>query len=234
MIRKDERLRPCKVIVVTSYSQVAESLSVEPDLLLFKPISIEQFSDFIERFQLKIKYQTTIPMLGEPWDRVTGLYNQFFFLNRLENSLQQSKEINQFLFSVIIVNIDQNNSVKNQLSIRDWISALRAAAEILKTAVRPTDTIARFDQDNFYILVEDIPNKEIPIMVASRIHKKLSERLTDLGNKVQFPVGIGILLCNHEYESIDAILQDAKTVRALRRSQGEATFEPYDHTSLRG
>jgi len=234
MIRKDGRLRHSKVIVVTSYSQIAESLSVEPDLLLFKPISIEQFSDFIERFQLKIKYQTTIPMLGEPWDRVTGLYNQSFFMNRLENSLQQSKEVNRYLFSVITINIDQNNSIKNQLDIRNWISALRETAETLKTAVRPTDTIARFDQDNFYILVEDIPNKDIPIMAASGIQKKLNERLTGLGNRVQFPIGISILLCDGGYEDIDEILQDVKTAQSLGKSQGEVFFEYYDRTSPKG
>lgn len=234
LIRKDDRLRHSKVIGVTSYSQVAESLSVEPDLLLFKPIGMEQFSDLIERFQLKIKYQTTIPMSGEPWDRVTGLYNQSFFANRLESSLQQSREVDQFLFSVITINIDQNNSVKNQLDIRNWISALRETAETLKTAVRPTDTIARFDQDNFYVLVEDIPNKDIPIMVASRIQKKLSERLTDLGNKVQFPIGISILLCDRGYEDIDEIIQDTNTARTLGKPQGEGLFAYYDRASIRG
>ena len=161
LIRKDERLRHGKVIAVTSHTQVAESLSVEPDLLLFKPIGIEQFSDFIERFQLKIKYQTTIPLVNEPWDRVTGLYNQSFFTNRLEDVLKQSKEIAPYLFAVLTINFDQNNSVKNQLDIRSWIAALRETAETLKTTVRPTDTVARFDQDNFYVLVENIANKDI-------------------------------------------------------------------------
>ena len=233
LIRKDERLRHGKVIAVTSHTQVAESLSVEPDLLLFKPIGIEQFSDFIERFQLKIKYQTTIPLVNEPWDRVTGLYNQSFFTNRLEDVLKQSKEIAPYLFAVLTINFDQNNSVKNQLDIRSWIAALRETAETLKTTVRPTDTVARFDQDNFYVLVENIANKDIPIMIASRIYKKLNEKLAALGNKLQFPVRVGILLCDRGYENIDEILRDAKTAQSSGKSQA-GVFVYYNHVSIRG
>jgi hypothetical protein len=82
--------------------------------------------------------------------------------------------------------------------------------------------------------VENIPNKDIPVMVASRIEKKLKERLADLGNKVQFSIRIRILLCDRGYANIDKILQHVKTMRSLRQSQGGATFEYYDRTSLGG
>jgi diguanylate cyclase (GGDEF)-like protein len=234
LIRKDERLRHGKVIAVTSHAQIADSLSAEPDLLLFKPIGMEQFSDFIERFQLKIKYQTTIPLRGEPWDRVTGLYNQSFFTNRLENAFTQAREIDQYLFAVLTVNFDQDNRIKDQLDIRGWIAALRETAEILKTAVRPIDTIARFDQDNFYVLVENIPNKDIPLAIAARVQRKLHEKLADLGAKVEFPIRIGILLCYPGYENVNEILEDAKIARSLGRSQGAGFFDYYDRTSSAG
>lgn len=232
LIRNDEGLRHGKVIAVTSHTQVGKSLSIEPDLLLFKPVDMEQFSDFIERFQLKVKYQTTIPMINEPWDRVTGLYNQPFFTNRLEDALRQSKEIENYLFAVLTINLDQDGSVKNQLDIRKWITALRETAETLKTAVRPTDTIARFDQDNFHVLVENIPNKDIPVTIASRIFKELDEKLADPGNKVQFPIRIGILLCDRGYESIDEIFQDAETAQSSGKLQA-GFFICDNHVSIR-
>ena len=57
---EDKRLSHTKVIVITGQTRVSDNLSEEPDLLLYKPVSMEQFSDFIERFHLKVKYQTTI------------------------------------------------------------------------------------------------------------------------------------------------------------------------------
>ena len=74
MIRKDERLDQTKIIVVTAHAHIAGTLSVEPDLILLKPVSIEQLSTFIRRFGLSEKPQTKL----NPWDKNTGLYNQSF------------------------------------------------------------------------------------------------------------------------------------------------------------
>lgn len=228
LIRAEERLNHTKVIVVTAYAHIAESLSAEPDLILFKPISIEQFTDLIERFHLKIKYKTTIPIKDEPWDRVTGLYNQSFFNNRLESSLKQSKEIPRYSFALISISLDQDTNVKNQLNIKHWISVLRETAKTLKTIVGPADTIARFDQDNFYILIENINNKNGPIMIASRIHESLKENLAHIENQVRFPIRIGLLLCDNRYENIDEILQNATYARSLAKAGGEDAYNYFD------
>ena len=233
MMRKDDRLRQIKVIAVTSFSQVAESLPVEPDLLLFKPVEAEQFADLLERFKLKIKFQTTIPMIGEPWDRVTGLYNQSFFTGLLERAIVQSREIDRYLFAVLAVRFDKNNRIKEQLEIRNWIAALCAASETLANTVRPTDTVARFDQDRFYILIDNIPDKEIPRMIASRIHRNLKDKLAALGFKVQFSISVGILICDRGYENVDEVLQDADRVQSIAGPWNETSMTCFDQLSLR-
>lgn len=218
-IRGHDKFRHIKVIAVTSYSQVAESLSVEPDLLLFKPVSVEQISDFIARLQLKLKYQTTIPMLGEPWDRVTGLYNQSFFEERLDHVLMDARISGRYDFAVLKVSIDQNNRVKDHLDIRSWIAVLHETAETLKFAARPTDIVARFDQDHFYLLIENIQSKEVPVMMASRIHQKLRERLSALNHGLEFSILIGIRLGEPRHESIHEVLREVDAARMVHSSQ---------------
>lgn len=232
-IRKSDRLRQTKVIAVTSFSQMAESLDVDPDLLLFKPVSMEQFSDFIERFQLKVKYQTTIPMLGEPWDRVTGLYNQTFFANRLESALVQAKAVGQYSFAVLAIRLDQDKSVRDQLDIRNWISSLRTTGEILKAMVRPTDTVARFDQDNFYILIEGVTDNKMPKVAASRIYQKLNQQFAELGHGLQFPIKLGVLICDHAYEDIDEIIRDVNRALSPNNFQVESFFANFDRISTK-
>jgi diguanylate cyclase len=218
-IRIHEKFRHIKVIAVTSYSQVAESLSVEPDLLLFKPVSVEQISDLIARLQLKLKYQTTIPILGEPWDRVTGLYNQSFFEERLDHVLMDARSSGQYEFAVVKVSIDQNNRVKDQLDIRNWIAVLHKAGETLKFAARPTDIVARFEQDNFYILIVNMQSKEVPVMMASRIHQQLRERLSALNHGLEFSILIGIGLGDPRHKSIHDVLREADATRMVHSSQ---------------
>ena len=115
--------------------------------------------------------------------------------------------------------------------MRNWIIVIRETAEALKVSVRPTDIVARFDLDNFYILIEDVMNKDLPLLVASRIYSTLNEKLAGLGKKVQFPIWIGILLCDSGYENIDEILRDTRTARSLRKPQ-EAALEYFDRASI--
>jgi len=210
-IRKDERLDQTKIIVVSAHAAIANALPVEPDLTLLKPVSIEQLSIFIRRFGL-----AEISLIEEnPWDRNTGLYNQSFFMNRLDSSLKQSKENDQYLFAVLSFKLDQTHNLINSLDSKQWVSTLREIMKSLKSTVRPTDTFASFDQDNFYILIENMPNRDIPTMVATRIQEILGENLMGFGNKDQPPIGVGITLCDSSYENIDIILRDAKKAQSL-------------------
>jgi two-component system cell cycle response regulator DivK len=210
-IRKDKRLEQTKIIVVTAHAYRADTLPVEPDLVLLKPVSIEQLSVFIRRFGLPEEVEKEL----NPWDKNTGLYNQSFFINRLDSSLKQSKENNQYLFAVLSFQLDQIHKQENVLDIMLWEATLRELIESLKSTVRPTDTIASFDQDNFYILLDNIAKKDIPIMVATRLEEMLNENLVNIGYKNLTPIGVGNTLCDNRYEKIDEILHVARNAQSF-------------------
>ncbi|MBT3316177.1 MAG: response regulator [Anaerolineae bacterium] len=210
-IRKDKRLEQTKIIVVSAHAIIANTLPVEPDLTLLKPVSIEQLSIFMKRFALsEISLKD-----ANPWDKNTGLYNQSFFINRLNSSLKQSKENEQYLFAILSFKLDQKHNLNNSLDSKQWVSPLRETAKSLKGAIRPTDTFASFDQDNFYILLENIPHIDIPLEVAARIKEMLEKNLVNINNKAQTPVAVGITVCDGKYKNIDEILQDVKKAQSL-------------------
>ena len=220
-IRKDDRLRDTKVIVATAHAHIAESLSVEPDLVLFKPVSIEQLTNLVNRLSLSEISQGAKPIQEKPLDPSTGLYNQSFFMHRLDCALKQSKEIDPYLFAVLSCKLDQKSSLENQADPGRWESDLREIAESFRHSIRPTDTIARFDQDNFYILIENMPNSDIPRMIADRLERRLEENIVDIGNRIRIPIRIGILLCDRGYEDVEGILRDAKNAQSLANARGD-------------
>lgn len=230
MIRKDERLSQTKVIVVTAYAHIAESLSLEPDLVLYKPLNLEQLSNLIRRFMVKENLQRTTPIYGAPLDNITGLYSKPFLVNRLDCLVQQSKEIEQYQFAVITFNLDPKRIIQTQFSSSDWNSVLGDIAKSLRSAIRPTDTISRSDQDDFYCLIENIPNENIPFEIASRIQNKLQETLSAIGIK-EIPIRIGVLLCNNGYTHIDEILRDVEMTRTIAYEQA-ASIKILDRASV--
>ena len=221
IIRKDKRLVNSKVIVTTAHSEIAAGLSAEADLILLKPVSVEQFSNLVKRLYLTIKGGRTIPIREKPWDPVTGLYNEFFFLNRVKFALKDAEETAQYYFAVISVKLDENEGGNNHADTQGWLAALRETAETLKTFVRPTDTLARFDQGEFYILIENVPNSIIPRQIAARIHAGLKKHLAGLEGEAQYQVRIGIILCDRKYTNVEMVLHDVNAATSLANSEGE-------------
>jgi len=233
MIRKDARLNYTKVIVITAHAHLAAGLRAEPDLLLLKPVSLDQLTQLVGRINLSRRSQKPTPMQQKPLDSYPGPYDQSFFMNRLESALKQSKEIDKYLFAVFLFKLEQKNKTKNQADTQDWESIIREIAEALRYILRPTDTIARFDQDTLYVLFENIPNGDISVMIANRIQERLNRVVVDIGNKIRLPIRIGILLCNSGYKKIDEILGDAKYAQTLASAQGDEYSNYYYQFSVK-
>lgn len=220
IIRNDKQLRHTKVIVITAHAHIAAGIQVQPDLVLLKPISIEQLTSFINRFNRLEDSPKVVPMQEKPMDIFTGLYNQPFFLNRLESALKQAQEIDGYLFAVFLFTVEAKNKVKAQMDTRYWEVTLREIAEALKHMLRPTDTLARFNPNTFYVLIESIPDEEITTLIADRIQTRLSKDIDDIENKIKLPIRIGILLCDSGYNTTEEIIADAKYAQNLASAQG--------------
>ncbi len=137
MIRKDKRLLRTKVIVVTAHAHIANGLQTQPDLVLLKPVSIDQLTNLVARIQLSEKSHKAIPIQQKPLDSYTGLYNQPFFMNRLESVLKQAKEIDQYLFGLFLFTVDPKSKAKKQMDTPYWESCPPRDSASAKKHVAP-------------------------------------------------------------------------------------------------
>ena len=233
MIRKDDRLNHTKVVVVTGYPHIASGLTVQPDLMLQKPVSIDQLTGLLRRVVLSERSPKAVPLLQKPVDGRTGLYNQPFFVNRLESSLRQSREIDHYLFAVLLFKLERADRAGGKSGTYRWENTLHETSSSLRKILRPTDTIARFDPDTFYILIENVPSGETAVRIANRIQEILNRNVPDIGNKIKLPIRIGILVCDKGYESVDVVLSDAKYALTLAIAQGEEYSKYYYQVSAK-
>ena len=233
MIRKDDRLNHTKVVVVTGQPHIAGGLTVQPDLMLQKPVSLEQLTGLIHRVVLSERSPKAVPLRQKPLDSRTGLYNQSFFVNRLESSLRQSRELDHFLFAVLLFKLERADRAGNQSGTYRWENILQEIASSLRKILRPTDTLARFDTDTFYTLIENVPDGETSVRIANRIQEILYRNVPDVGNKIKLPIRIGILLCDKGYENADIVLSDAKYAQMLALAQGDQYAKFYYQVSTK-
>jgi diguanylate cyclase (GGDEF)-like protein len=213
MMRADERLKTIPVVVITAHAHLAEVLPVRPQLVLIKPVNIEQMSKLIQRI-----CPTEQSMESLPWDVLTGVYNRSFFRARLGYALERTKQLSQNKFAVLYLDLGESTKI-NYLFGKEYNKrVLQESAALLRTILRPTDTIARFGGDVFAMLIEDVNNPDIPILVASRVQNRVRKYLAKAESELQVRANVGIVLCGDEYSSVDEILKDAEQALALAKS----------------
>jgi diguanylate cyclase (GGDEF)-like protein len=213
MMRLDERLKKIPVVVITAFPHMVEALPMDPQLVLIKPVNVEQMSILIQRI-----CPTEKPMESLPWDVLTGVYNRSFFMARLGYALERAKQLHQTKFAVLYLDLGQSNKI-NYLFGKEYNKhILQESASILKTVLRSTDTIARLAGDVFVILIEDITSPETPIQVASRVQSRIRKLLAKSEDELQVRANVGIVVCGEDYASVDDILQDAEAALALAKS----------------
>ena len=211
-MRADERLKLVPVVVVTAYSRDADSLPVEPDLVLLKPVNLEQLSNLVQRLRT-----TPGSMREPPWDEPTHLYNRSFFTLRLTYSLERAKQIGHNRFGVLFAELDPIAPLLDLFDESRLNEFLHEVATQLRTTLRPTDTISRFSEGLFLILLEDIFNDDIPGQIARRVRKELGNYLFEKYIESALKVCVGVVLCSAAYETAEEILADVDLARKLAR-----------------
>jgi diguanylate cyclase (GGDEF)-like protein len=229
-MRADERLKDVPVVVVTAHSHIADHLPAEPDLVLLKPVNLDQLSNLVQRLRHPPR-----SMREAPWDATTHLYNREFFTVRLRYSLERAKQIGTSRFGVVLVDLYPFGPLARKLGPQDLDVFLKDVAAHLKEALRPTDTIARYDAGLFLALIEDVPDDATPARIASRLERELRDFILHARQLQGVRACVGMISCGSGYVTVDEILGDIEIARRLARTEkGQVNYNRDLLQALRG
>lgn len=213
-MKADERMSTIPVVVITAYAPYADSLPVEPDLLLLKPVDINQLSNLVQRLQA-----TQGAMKGPTHEKVTGLYTLSFFTVRLTFSLERIKQSSFRRFGVLFADVTQAAELKKLLRDDELRDFFRKLADQFRVTLRPTDTMAWSPEEGYFLtLIEDFPDPEAPLKIAGRVRSSMKKFLESDDHGLDLRVNLGVLLCDSEYENIEKIMKDIEVARMCLRN----------------
>jgi PleD family two-component response regulator len=224
-MHNDPRLTSVPVVVITANPQAVGGLPIEPDLVLLKPVNLAQLSNLVQRLT-----STPTSVQESPWDEVTHLYNRSFFTLRLAYSLERAGQMGSDRFGVMFIELDPLKSLPAGDDGDGVNSFLRDAGAHFKTILRPTDTLSRFDEGLFLVLVENVAGRDVPAKVTARVRKQVDEYLAQK-KAAGLQAHVGLLICDAGYSSARHILQDLELARDLARRSGTAAV--YDQDMLK-
>ena len=169
-IRSNPRFDKTRVVIITGYPRLAEPIANLADLVLVKPIEIEQLKNLMQRLG-SLDFKSKFQIYRDP---VTELFNEEFFLTRLELAFERSKRRPDFHFGVIAIEVHLELPEEEPAGPNVTLAILREVSGRLKKFVRPTDAVARLAGWKFATLHEDLNEPEEIQTIVKRLSEKLS------------------------------------------------------------
>jgi PleD family two-component response regulator len=169
-IRSNPRFDNTRVVVTTAYPRLAEPITELADLVLIKPVEIDQLKNLMQRLG-GIEYKAKLQLHRDP---VTDLFTEEFLLTRLELAFERAKRRSDFHFAVIAIEFRLDSQQEAQLKPEDILEILREIASRLKKFVRPIDAVARLSGWKFATLHEDLKEPGDIQFIVKRLSEKLS------------------------------------------------------------
>ena len=201
----DERLKEVPVIVITALPELVKALTVRPNFVLIKPVNIEHLTNLLQQL-----CPTEKAMESLPWDVLTGVYDRSFFTARLKSAMDRARQFNQFKFAVLYLELEHSVKLDYLFGSEHNKQVLKESAVLLKTILRPTDTVTRLSGDLFAILLEDVSDKEITAIIGLRIQNRIRQYLAILESELNLRANVGVVICDTAYTTVDDILQAAE------------------------
>ncbi len=169
--------------------------------------------DVTERrlLQERLEYETT-------HDPLTGLPNRTLFMDRLERALTRASR-HDHQVAVLFVDLDGFRPINDSLGHEAGDELLVAVAVRLEEAVRASDTVARFGDDEFAVLLGEVADEAEVMKVAERIQEKFGCLFLVGGREVSIEASVGISWSVSSEEKPKDLLRraDAALYRAKSR-----------------
>jgi diguanylate cyclase (GGDEF)-like protein len=151
------------------------------------------------------------------YDRTTNLPNRNLFARHLEQAMSRLKERDNYSFALLFVEYQELEPTTNEID-----SALldKLAIDVtvrLQSCLRQSDTIARFQDNEFVILLQDINDIKAAESLGQRVQAEFREPLAVEHRNLLLDINYGVILGNKEYCKPSHLLREAK--KAMERNK---------------
>jgi diguanylate cyclase (GGDEF)-like protein len=175
----------------------------------------------------KIEEQQKKLQLSAYLDELTGLFNRKKWIELLDEEIEKIKRYNH-QSSIMILDVDNFNSLKDQYGKAVGDVILREIAELLSCNLRKCDKIGRWGGEKFIVLLTETPVSN-GIKVGEKLRNRIESACIQVDSyqiKVTLSVGVSILDCEHDFSTS---YQNADHALDLAKLNGRNRVEYYSN-----
>ena len=149
-------------------------------------------------------------------DPLTELSNRIALFTKLEDAINRAR-FNETAVAVVLIDINRFKLVNDQYGHNEGDKVLQQIASRLKNCASEKDTVARFGDDEFVIVVDNLKNEHDAALVAQKVSQQFSSQfiIADIGASLSATMGIS--LYPDDGIDVDTLLLNAE--KALQRAK---------------
>ncbi len=158
-------------------------------------------------------------------DALTGLPNANLLKERLRHSVLCAKRYKSKP-AIVFIDVHTLQSLTTTSGSRTEDELLQIVAQRLLTLKRESDTLARFRENAFALLLENVPDEGAAESIMKRLITLISEPISVREKRLSVDAGITIYLPSEDLEEVSALRdRDLGLYYAGWRKQADTTFE---------
>lgn len=160
-------------------------------------------------------------------DNLTGLPNRELFLDRLERALVRSREFDDVKPAVFLIDLDRFSEIDEQIGHVAADSVLLAVSRRLARALKPLDSLARINGDQFAVILVSEQNATKIAATAEQLRKAMRTPFNFGERHLTISASIGVTIYDNKPTTAEAILRDAELAMMYAKRMGGDRIEAY-------
>ena len=160
------------------------------------------------------------------YDTLTGLPNRVLFSDRLDQAFTNAQR-NQKMVSTLLVSVDRFKKINDTLGHAIGDLLLKEVAKRLQNCIKKGETVARFEGEEFALLLTQIEATDDLVETGRIIDEALKPSFLLAGHEVYVTASIGISLFPYDGDEGATILQNAGAALYRAKTQGGNNYQFY-------
>lgn len=160
-------------------------------------------------------------------DSLTGLPNRQLLLDRLERALLRAREFNENKPAVLLIDLDRFTEIDERIGHTAADSVLLAVSRRLSRLLRPLDTLARINGDQFAVVLLSEQSASRIAEIAEQMRKALRSPFNFGDNDLALTASIGITIYDNKPVSAEDVLRDAELAMHYAKRHGGDRIEAF-------
>jgi diguanylate cyclase (GGDEF)-like protein len=214
--------------------KVSESMRRQLELLVeshsFELARLNQQLDLAQKHVLESEAQARELARMANEDPLTTLPNRHWLANYLPSALRRAQASGRML-AVMYLDLDGFKAVNDTLGHLAGDELLRAAALRMKSALKPSDSIARHGGDEFVLIIEQMNCESDAAQVAQRILEVLRNPFELTNGRNIVAASIGVSLYPGDGADSEQLLARADEAMYRAKTSGRGLFRFYAHAN---